>query len=97
MFGITPTMIHNKAPKRNNKIIKKLRNRLWFIQKAECAYCNTLILPGLGTLDHIIPRAHGGSFNIKNLLLTCEKCNKIKKDTSIAEFQLPNKLEIISN
>jgi 5-methylcytosine-specific restriction endonuclease McrA len=36
------------------------------------------------TLEHIIPLAFGGRWNIKNLALSCKDCNK---DRDVADFE----------
>lgn len=49
-----------------------------------CCFCKKLILISDATLEHIIPLALGGSWNIKNLSLSCSHCNR---DRGIASFQ----------
>jgi 5-methylcytosine-specific restriction endonuclease McrA len=61
----------------------------------QCAYCGVKDVPF--QVEHIHPRAKGGSNSITNLTLSCEKCN-IKKGTSdIKDFlkKEPTKLERI--
>ena len=49
-----------------------------------CAYCGRTHLPL--NLDHVIPRARGGSNRPSNLVLACIKCNDEKGTTSVEEF-----------
>lgn len=61
----------------------------------QCAYCGVKDVPL--QIEHINPRAKGGSNSIANLTLSCEKCN-IKKGTKhIKDFlkKSPSKLEKI--
>ena len=50
--------------------------------KRHCAYCGAKDTPL--QIEHIVPRARGGSDRIANLTLACEPCN-IKKGTQTAE------------
>lgn len=60
--------------------------------KRQCAYCGkkdeTL------QVEHIEPKAKGGSDRISNLCLSCEKCNQKKGTRNIKDF-LKNKPEIL--
>jgi len=47
-----------------------------------CAYCNVQNVPM--QIEHIVPRARGGSNRVSNLTLACEPCN-LKKGTRTAE------------
>lgn len=49
-----------------------------------CAYCGREGLPL--QVEHIHPRARGGSDRIANLTLACERCNLVKNATPITEF-----------
>jgi 5-methylcytosine-specific restriction endonuclease McrA len=45
--------------------------------KRECAYCGAKDVPL--QIEHVQPRAKGGSNSITNLTLSCQKCNKKKE------------------
>jgi 5-methylcytosine-specific restriction endonuclease McrA len=50
----------------------------------KCTYCGKENIPL--QIEHIIPRAKGGSNRVSNLCLACEKCNLAKGTKSIEEF-----------
>jgi 5-methylcytosine-specific restriction endonuclease McrA len=50
----------------------------------QCAYCGVANLPL--QVEHITPRAKGGSSRISNLCLACEKCNFKKGTQNIKNF-----------
>ncbi len=50
----------------------------------QCAYCGAKDIPL--QIEHIKPRAKGGSNSITNLTLSCEKCNIKKGTKDIKEF-----------
>lgn len=50
----------------------------------QCAYCGTQNVPL--QIEHIIPKARGGSNRVSNLTLSCEKCNQKKGIKTAAEF-----------
>jgi 5-methylcytosine-specific restriction endonuclease McrA len=51
-----------------------------------CWYCGIELLEESATIDHIVPRAKGGSDHLDNLALCCEFCNRAKLDRSVEEF-----------
>lgn len=58
----------------------------------QCAYCGTGNTPL--QIEHIQPRAKGGTNNISNLTLACEPCNRRKGTKDIADF-LSNKPDVL--
>jgi 5-methylcytosine-specific restriction endonuclease McrA len=50
----------------------------------KCAYCGAEHTPL--QVEHIVPRARGGSNRISNLTLACDPCNKDKGAQSVEEF-----------
>jgi hypothetical protein len=50
----------------------------------QCAYCGKENIPL--QIEHIVPRAKGGSNRVSNLCLACEKCNLAKGTKNIEEF-----------
>jgi 5-methylcytosine-specific restriction endonuclease McrA len=59
----------------------------------KCAYCGKENIPL--QIEHIVPRAKGGSNRISNLCLACEKCNTAKGTRDIKDF-LKKKPELLS-
>ncbi len=45
-----------------------------------CFWCGAELTVEWATLDHLIPRAAGGTDEIVNLLLSCGRCNRRKAD-----------------
>lgn len=58
----------------------------------QCAYCEAKDIPL--QVEHIKPRAKGGTDRISNLTLACEKCNQ-KKGTQDIEKFLKNQPEVL--
>lgn len=79
------------------------RFRLWRAQRGRCHYCgqpcayfgrNRPTAPQFpaneATLDHIIPRAHGGALDpLLNCVVACRSCNLERgtQDARLFEFQ----------
>lgn len=53
-----------------------------------CVYCATPLEPETATLDHVYPRAHGGTNVPGNLVASCVRCNRLKGDLLPQEFFL---------
>ena len=52
-----------------------------------CAYCGARDVPL--QIEHLVPRARGGSDRVANLTLACEPCNQKKGAQTAAEFGFP--------
>lgn len=52
----------------------------------ECHYCGKRLYWFGMTLDHVVPRAAGGSDDLSNLVLCCCKCNRKKGALPYAAF-----------
>lgn len=52
-----------------------------------CSYCKQTDVPL--QVEHLIPRARGGSDRVSNLVLACEPCNQRKGTQTAAEFGFP--------
>jgi len=53
----------------------------------KCVYCGVENVPL--QVEHIVPRARGGSNRVSNLTLACEPCNKKKGNQTAKEFGYP--------
>lgn len=52
-----------------------------------CAYCTESIDEFSRTVDHLFPKSRGGILSNKNKRPCCGKCNKLKGDMDVIEFQ----------
>jgi 5-methylcytosine-specific restriction endonuclease McrA len=53
-----------------------------------CAYCGATGLPL--QVEHIVPKARGGTNRVSNLTIACEPCNQAKGSRTAAEFGHPD-------
>lgn len=70
--------------------------RLFHRQSGECFYCGILTVKvttplirppkNFFTVDHVNPRARGGTSRIGNLVGSCLSCNNVKADMNAVEF-----------
>jgi len=72
--------MYNHNVKQWYKIIKEVFKR----DNYTCQYCGQV--GGKLEADHIIPFSKGGSDEMSNLITSCRKCNRQKKDKSTNEF-----------
>lgn len=64
----------------------KKRKRLIKLNGPFCIYCNKIHNVKDLTIDHVLPKKHGGSNNIKNLALSCQNCNEKKGVLLLTQF-----------
>lgn len=58
----------------------------------QCQYCKKALLLRDCTLDHVIPKSHGGKTTWENLTTSCSKCNAEKgNNVKIIPKQPPHK------
>lgn len=48
--------------------------------KSTCQYCSKKLSPAQITIDHVVPRAHGGKTSFNNCVVCCRVCNSKKAD-----------------
>ena len=69
------------------KIRADLRNKLWKKGGPNfCFYCHGPVYRHSRTLDHLIPKANGGTWEESNIVLACRPCNNAKADLTVFEF-----------
>ena len=59
-------------------------------QNCQCMYCGTMISAKTCELDHIVPRAAGGSSRRENLAGVCRACNAAKGGRMFADWAADN-------
>jgi hypothetical protein len=53
----------------------------------ECFYCGSRLWEGNRTTDHIIPKSKGGILSNDNKVYCCKRCNGLKQDHSVEDFE----------
>lgn len=48
--------------------------------KATCQYCSKKLCAASVTIDHVVPRSHGGATSFTNCVVACHACNNKKAD-----------------
>ena len=81
--------------KLRNHISRKLRLKVPMTRRniairdnSSCQYCGVVLETAEYTIDHVLPRARGGSSVWTNLALACVQCNKRKSDRTPQEAGL---------
>jgi len=68
---------YNKIPRINVNFNKK---NIFLRDSYTCQYCGKKLSPNELTLDHVIPKKHGGKTNWVNIVAACENCNFFKSE-----------------
>ena len=61
---------------------QKLRSFIFSRSNGKCVYCGAKATE----IDHVIPRASGGTNSTYNLVASCRTCNQIKSNLTLKEF-----------
>jgi CRISPR/Cas system Type II protein with McrA/HNH and RuvC-like nuclease domain len=62
-------------------------NRIYKHQNKSCFYCDEIINLQDMEKEHVFPKSKGGR-GIKNKVLSCSFCNRLKDDLTIENFKL---------
>jgi CRISPR-associated endonuclease Csn1 len=67
-------------------LMRKKRNR-------QCCFCGTTITFHTATIEHVIPLAHGGGWENKNLKTSCKSCNLERGTEDFEVFKAKKKMK----
>ena len=80
-----PFLPKGLSPSQRAKVV---RNSIYKFQNGLCFWCKQPMVlavgakhnhnPNIATLDHVVPRSHGGNDELTNLVVACNKCNQEK-------------------
>ena len=56
-----------------------------------CFYCDDQLSVETATVDHVVPRLHGGSHDVENLVTACQPCNSSKNAR-----RLPDEADVLA-
>lgn len=68
------------------KSVPLSRKALFARDHHQCAYCKDGIAE---TIDHVVPKAHGGKHEWMNVVSACGPCNWTKRDRTPEEANMP--------
>ncbi len=57
---------------------ENLKNLIWSKTDGICAKCGKIVEVDKRTIDHFIPKYHGGTDDSRNLIPLCKACNRAK-------------------
>ncbi|MBD3183727.1 HNH endonuclease [Candidatus Poribacteria bacterium] len=60
------------------RVVRFSRKNVLLRDRHTCQYCGQKFLPGMLTIDHVVPVSRGGKTRWENVVAACKKCN-IKK------------------
>ena len=84
LFGLN-IIERSDIPRRKGKRSRNIRELLYGKQAGNCNLCRVHFELRNMTIDHIIPRAHGGPDDDANLQLLCQACNSLKGTRTMTE------------
>ena len=84
LFGLN-IIERSDIPRRKGKRSRNIRELLYGKQAGNCNLCRVHFELRNMTVDHIIPRAHGGPDDDANLQLLCQACNSLKGTRTMTE------------
>ena len=84
-LSIPKTLLTNKGTIKRTAIPQWVKKAIFHRDKGRCVFCNTDLTGVVNTLtnvnyDHIVPLDLFGANDPCNIQLTCERCNKTKKN-----------------
>lgn len=91
LFIYSPQVIYLLNTNTENKILNEARfSRKSIFERDEytCQYCNKTCSKNDATLDHIIPRSRGGTYQFTNIVTACRKCNSQKGNKSLDQVAM---------
>lgn len=61
----------------------KLIDKHYLYQRDDqtCRFCGRALKFGKKSIDHYLPRSHGGTDDVFNLVISCKSCNCMKKSS----------------
>ncbi|MFO7295374.1 MAG: HNH endonuclease [Clostridia bacterium] len=84
MPQLTSTNLRELKPMKPKK---SLKSYIYERDGRRCHFCDKRLQFHQASLDHYLPRSKGGTNDIFNLILSCKKCNKLKKSSIPNDFE----------
>lgn len=68
--------------RKKQRAFSKVALKRWLYRKyrGRCHYCTINMVYEVSTIDHKKPRCRGGTYDKRNIVLACRRCNAEKSD-----------------
>lgn len=76
------------AFRRHKQQVKFSRYNILARDRWKCQYCGTSVNGNTMTMDHVVPRAHGGTTCWENIVTACSSCNGAKADMTLQQSKM---------
>ncbi len=84
-----PAVVRLRRYARHDRRVKLSRHNVFRRDDFTCQYCGDRPGPAVLTLDHVLPRAHGGATAWDNLVTACGRCNARKAARTPEQARMP--------
>jgi 5-methylcytosine-specific restriction endonuclease McrA len=78
-------LAYDRVPKRR---VRFSRYNIFARDKSTCQYCGHRFSRSELNLDHVVPRAHGGTSTWENVVCSCHECNRRKGGRTPGEARM---------
>lgn len=68
-------------------VAEATRDRVFRMYNGHCAYCGAKLRRSSVTVDHVHPKARGGTRTFKNTKPSCQFCNMFKACSNVQQFK----------
>lgn len=85
-IAIPEIIVLNRFDRLPDRDVKFSRENIFKVYNHKCAYCGKIFPQAQLTLDHILPRAFGGTTNWNNIVPSCKPCNAAKADKTLTQL-----------
>jgi 5-methylcytosine-specific restriction endonuclease McrA len=73
-----PSVVVSKTYVKSSRTVKFNKQNLCIRDNYTCQYCNQVFDLKSLTMEHVVPRCHGGKTSWTNVTMACSKCNTRK-------------------
>ena len=88
-FNLPATLQLKLRVKLPHRPVRFTRRVLFNRDGWKCAYCGRKLSLADATVDHVLPKSHGGKTSWKNCVASCKPCNKRKADRTPEQAAMP--------
>lgn len=80
----------------NRALTCSVKEALLLVQRFCCFYCMKGVTLPEATVDHVVPKAKGGTDAVTNLVVSCESCNRRKGTTDVPERLVQSRISFFN-